>query len=195
MLLADLRQLLETLGHGREAVASAQIGDYLNSLDERPWPNFGKGGRGLTAHALRRRLAPFGIKPERFSIDGVQVRGYRIARIREEADRYLPPLPGPPDEVSEASNCLDDPCRCPTNEPEGMAEAPARHIDASDTSQEGLEKGGGRGRIAPLAVGGERWVEWQERAGVLKFDAGMDREQAELRAADELRDASDDASS
>ena len=53
------------------------------------------------------------------------------------------------------------------------------------------------GSVAPLAVGGELWTEWMERAAVL-VDAGMDREQAELRAADELgvlRDGSDEAPS
>ena len=106
--------------------------------------------------------------------------------IREAASRYLPIHSDPGNQVAKASRCLDDPCRRATSEPEGVEEAPTRRLDTLATSQEGLEKGAVRGRIAPLAVGGPLWVEWQERARVLEYDAGMDRGAAELQAAKDL---------
>lgn len=138
ILLADLAALLDTMPRV-EAVSTACVIKHLNSLDDRPWPTWGKHEKGFTAHALRRCLAPFGIRPARHSIAGAQVRGYLVAPIREAAERYLPPSSGPPEQVSEVSNRLEGP-------PSDALRAPGtpliRQIDTLDTSQAGLEKGG-----------------------------------------------------
>ncbi len=122
MLLADL---LPLVSGPAEAVSTVRILEHLVSLTDRPWLTVGKSGKALEANGLRRRLAPFGIKPDRHSIDGAQVRGYATAPIREAAQRYLPPSHAPGYEPSKMSSCLKPPAPEALAAPRGT---PIRHL-------------------------------------------------------------------
>ncbi len=183
MLLADLATLLEKLDKDSEAIATAQILEHLLALDDRPWLTVRRGAEPLEANGLRRRLAPFGIKPGRAYIDGTRQRAYSVAPIREAIARYIPPSPAPTDQVSQVSQVSHPVVSDALGAPERVSTG---HQDTRDTSQEGPGNGGIRGRVAPLAEGSELWNELQERAAVLEREADLHRADAELWAADEL---------
>lgn len=139
MLLSDLAGMLEALPAGSEAVATDAIIKHLNALEDRPWPTVRKGGKAIEANWLRRRLAPFGIRPGRPYIGGVQVRGYALAPIREAIGRYLAhPLPGTPDEVPQPSCRLGEEPSDALRAPESP---PASRQDTQDASIQVPEEG------------------------------------------------------
>lgn len=98
MLLVDLRDLLDELP-GAVAVSTDRVLERLLALDDRPWPT-GSHGRPITADWLRRKLRPFGARPERHYIDGKRQRGYAVEPLREAVARYLPLPLDPSEKVS-----------------------------------------------------------------------------------------------
>ena len=89
-LLSDIRNLLETLPPGDDFVATTVLLEYLVALDERPWATWRKAAQPLTGHGLRRQLQPFGIRPDRGTVAGAKVRGYRRDAFEDAIARYLP---------------------------------------------------------------------------------------------------------
>ena len=89
-LLSDIRDLLETLLPGDDFVATTVLLEHLVALDDRPWATWRKAEQPLTSHGLRRLLQPFGIRPDRDTVGGAKVRGYRRDAFEDAIARYVP---------------------------------------------------------------------------------------------------------
>lgn len=90
-------------GPDDEYKLSAEIIETLNAMDDRPWPTWGKAGKGITAHAIARLLKPFRttagvpIMPLDIKVDGRNFKGYRRDRLEDAVKRHIAPRgPEPP---------------------------------------------------------------------------------------------------
>jgi len=101
-LLADIRE--EFVAVRLDRYASEQLVNVLNRREDRPWPEFGRDGRGLTAKRLASLLKPFGIKPNRWRVDGSFIRGYSLSDFEETFGRYLQPIDPHPNDGAVDSN-------------------------------------------------------------------------------------------
>ncbi|WP_419659687.1 hypothetical protein Dvar_00120 [Desulfosarcina variabilis str. Montpellier] len=90
LLLADIREAFVTIGN--ERIFSANLVNYLNSLDERPWSDL-KSGKGLTTNVLARFLSPFGIKSKTLRIGVELKKGYELETFKDAFNRYIPSDP------------------------------------------------------------------------------------------------------
>lgn len=86
MMLADIRELF--LAKRLEQLKSEMLVGSLNTMIDRPWPNFDR-GRPLTAAGLARMLKPYKIYPSTIRFGGETAKGYRVADFRDTFDRYL----------------------------------------------------------------------------------------------------------
>jgi Protein of unknown function (DUF3631) len=91
MLLADIRSLFDQRGDDR--LSSAEIVEYLGSLDGRPWPEFGRSHKPITANQLARLLKPFKVFTSTIRQGTTTAKGYALADFIEAFSRYLPPEP------------------------------------------------------------------------------------------------------
>jgi hypothetical protein len=87
-LLSDIRDGLSSGAFSKEhgLVSSTAIIEYLNHLDEAPWKESGKQGKGLTTTALATRLKKFRLRP----VSEGTFRGYPTDRLNDVFARYLP---------------------------------------------------------------------------------------------------------
>lgn len=86
LLLEDLRSLFD----GRDRLATAEILEALNAMDDRPWPEWTR-GREMTARGLGKLLQPFGIKPRTIRFPNGVAKGYELEQLGDAFSRYLPP--------------------------------------------------------------------------------------------------------
>lgn len=89
-LLADIRDLFEDRKTDR--LFSEAIVEHLHTLEDRPWPQWGKSQKPITKNQVARLLNPFKIKPRQLWITGKNERGYEIKQLTETFARYLPPF-------------------------------------------------------------------------------------------------------
>lgn len=87
-LLADLRELFDS--EGAEFIRSSRLAELLRMQEDRPWPEFTRGGT-ISTSAIARLLKPYGIVPRQERIGGEKCRAYWFADCREPFKRYLPP--------------------------------------------------------------------------------------------------------
>lgn len=100
MLLADLREIFDQRGGDR--IASREIATQLNELEDRPWPNFGR-GHGIGPRHVAKLLRNYRIRPETLRLgSSTLAKGYRREAFVDAWTRYLPdpsvaPLHSKPD--------------------------------------------------------------------------------------------------
>jgi len=114
LLLRDLRSLFEDRGVDR--LPSQEIADHLETMEERPWGEWGRTRKPITPHGLARLLNPFGVRPKVVKMpDGSTPRGYLREELVEPWRRYLPPEGGaqvqPPQPSSNNAEKPDSPDR------------------------------------------------------------------------------------
>ena len=85
-LLADLEELFRS--GGVERLTSAEIGEELGKMEERPWPEF-ENMDPITTRQLAQVLAPFEVCPHQFRLAGQKVRGYVRGDFDDVFARYL----------------------------------------------------------------------------------------------------------
>lgn len=88
MLLSDLRDMFAKR-EGEPKVFSEYIVLHLESLEDRPWPEY-INGQAITKHQLAKILGNFGIKSKDVKISGFTKRGYFVADFKDAFTRYLP---------------------------------------------------------------------------------------------------------
>jgi putative DNA primase/helicase len=89
MLLADIRAAFDTKGGDR--VSSEDLVTYLHGCEDRPWPEFGKGGKPISKAQLARLLSRFGIHPGNVRLaDGRTPKGYERKDFDDAFERYSP---------------------------------------------------------------------------------------------------------
>lgn len=91
MLLTDIRTIFQEREGNR--ISSHDLVVVLQTFSERPWPEYGKGGKGLSQHQLANLLKPFGIRPKQLWLDGGKVNGYELEQFEDAFRRYAPSRP------------------------------------------------------------------------------------------------------
>lgn len=87
LLLGDIYDYFTETGN--VAAPTNDLLGHLNDLDTRPWGTW-HNDKHMTARDLAKMLAPFGVRPDKHSVDGSKVRGYRKADFADAWRRYLP---------------------------------------------------------------------------------------------------------
>ena len=90
-LLADVRTIFAAAGTDR--LPSARIVEPLATLDGKPWPEFGKGGKPITANQLAKLLGRFGIRSRTIRTGDDTAKGYHREDFEDTFARYLPTPP------------------------------------------------------------------------------------------------------
>src|SRR4029453_11121849 len=86
-LLADIQSVVGELGP--EVVTSKSLIEKLNEMEDRPWPTFGKSGKGLTLKKLGEILKEFWIYSTQKWQGGKKIRGYPVAHFASAFAGYL----------------------------------------------------------------------------------------------------------
>jgi len=87
LLLCDIRDLFES--RKTDKLWSEEIVSYLETLTDRPWPEW-KGGKPMSQVQLARQLKSFKIKPQTIRIDDATRKGYERAQFEDVFSRYAP---------------------------------------------------------------------------------------------------------
>lgn len=87
-LLADLRTVF-----GAEPMATADLLDALNALEESAWGSWHEGS-GMTARDLARLLRPYEVRPRNVRTATGQAKGYHRDDLLDSWSRYLPTVDG-----------------------------------------------------------------------------------------------------
>lgn len=87
LLLSDLRDLFKE--QDTERLSSTDIVAHLGTLEEKPWPEWGKQHKPITTRQLAALLKPFSIKPgtKRYGLE--TFKGYTLRQFRNVFRRYL----------------------------------------------------------------------------------------------------------
>jgi putative DNA primase/helicase len=89
LLLQDIHGIFEKAAKGK--LPSREICNELNQMEERPWPEWGKRGDGMTPVQLAMLLRSFKIQPRNIKLaDGAVPKGYWLEDFQEAFQRYLP---------------------------------------------------------------------------------------------------------
>jgi hypothetical protein len=89
LLLADLQRLFQE--RETKQVTSEALVEWLKTLEERPWAEYGKQGKPITPTQVARLLKPFGIRSKKIRMNAaVTAKGYLAAECVESFLRYLP---------------------------------------------------------------------------------------------------------
>ena len=92
MLLADIRDLCSTRP-AEDRISSAELAILLGCMDDRPWSEWGRSQKPITASALARLLSPFGILTGARRKGGDVFRGYLFSDFEEAFASYIPDTP------------------------------------------------------------------------------------------------------
>ena len=88
MLFGDIRVAFER--HGDSKMPSAKLAEYLNDMEDRPWPEYGRGRKPITTVQIARLLKRHAISPGTIRIDDRTSKGYRRDQFENAFTRYLP---------------------------------------------------------------------------------------------------------
>jgi Protein of unknown function (DUF3631) len=73
-----------------DRLSSVEMVNALVAIEERPWAEWKKGGRAISANGLARLLAPFGITPATIRTSTGTPKGYQLSQFQDAFARYLP---------------------------------------------------------------------------------------------------------
>ena len=88
MLLSDIRVAFEQ--YRDDKMPSAKLAEYLNEMEDRPWPEYGRGRKPITAVQIAHLLKRHTISPKTIRIDDRTPRGYHLDQFKNAFARYLP---------------------------------------------------------------------------------------------------------
>ena len=88
MLLADIRDIFTARPHS-DRIGSTELAVELGSMEGRPWIEWGRTGKPMTAAALSRMLSPFGILSGTKRSGSDTFKGYLYAEFDEVFSSYL----------------------------------------------------------------------------------------------------------
>ena len=93
LMLEDVRQLFEIYGRDGK-LPSATILEELGRREDRPWSEYGKSQKPITARGVASLLARFGVKPRNLRMignAGPVVKGYEFRDLHAAFETYLSP--------------------------------------------------------------------------------------------------------
>ena len=88
LLLTDIRETFERQGVDR--LPSAQLAEALAKIEGRPWAEFGKHSKPISANQLAKLLRRFGVSSENLRHGDDVAKGYYLERFAEAFERFLP---------------------------------------------------------------------------------------------------------
>jgi hypothetical protein len=88
MLLCDIRDIFVGRPES-DRISSTELASELGLLEGRPWAEWGRNGKPMTAAALARMLSPFGILPGTRRAGVETFKGYLYADFEEAFSSYL----------------------------------------------------------------------------------------------------------
>ena len=91
ILLADLRNLLDE--QPEDGFATREIRDHLGTLEERPWPAYGRARKPISAKQIADILKPYEVYSTTLRTAVGTAKGYRRSDLKQAIDRYLPLSP------------------------------------------------------------------------------------------------------
>jgi len=107
LLLSDIKKVLESDSElGR--ITSATLVAALAQIEERPWAEYGRSQKPITARQVARMLKSFKISSRQIRVGESTCKGYHVADFDDAFARYLPPSP-PPKRNSETNTENIDP--------------------------------------------------------------------------------------
>jgi hypothetical protein len=68
---------------------SAKLAGYLNEMEDRPWPEYGRSRKPITTVQISRLLKKHAISPATIRIDDRTAKGYRLDQFKNTFARYL----------------------------------------------------------------------------------------------------------
>lgn len=101
LLLRDIRDIFTVRSCQR--LASSAIISELVKMEHRPWPEFGRNKKPLTATGMARILSFYEIHPKGMRIDDKTDRGYEKTWFEDAWSRYLPAMPEPSPATEEST--------------------------------------------------------------------------------------------
>lgn len=87
ILLADTAVIFTAAGVDR--LPSAKLAEELANIEGRPWPEFGKARKPISANQLANLLRRFGVTPHTVRDGAATWKGYTLADFSEAFDRFL----------------------------------------------------------------------------------------------------------
>ena len=174
MLLADLRDYLnENSGGG---FSTKRIIDYLATLEERPWPSYGKARKVINAKQLADILKPFEVRSGTIRTGTDTAKGYHRKDILYAADRYLVGSPVTTSQPAETLGKL--PISPVTNQLDVTAEKPLKPADSlrCDVVTAKTDNSPDEDITRPDPD------DFEERAAIMEYDGELSREEAERLA-------------
>jgi hypothetical protein len=87
-LLHDIKIIFEKT-HNPENIFTSDILEELESMEERPWPEFQKSGKLITARGIAQLLRPFGVKSQSIRGRLKKGKGYKLSHFKDAFVRYL----------------------------------------------------------------------------------------------------------
>jgi hypothetical protein len=88
MLLSDIRDIIR-LRSGEDRIRTAELAALLGDIEGRPWAEWGRSGKPITAAGLARQLSPFGILSAAKRHGAEVFKGYLFADFEETFAAYL----------------------------------------------------------------------------------------------------------
>jgi putative DNA primase/helicase len=170
-LLADIRTAFAAKAVDR--LSSDELAAYLANLDDRPWPDY-RAGKPITKTQVARLLKPLRVSSGTIRLpDGSTPKGYYLTAFRDAFARYLLAQNATPPQPQDFRGYGAD-FKTPHREGCGVCELP-------ETPSVSAACGAVADRAHP-----PHDDEFQQRAGIIEFDGGYSRAEAEQRARAEL---------
>jgi hypothetical protein len=174
-LLADIRDAIAEKNADR--LSSDDLVAYLVRLEGRPWPEFGRSRKPLTKNGLAARLRPFKIRPRSIRLDDIRTpKGYHRRAFQDAFSRYL--------SLSPVRNATSPQASIPTASNDFQNATGGKGVAFQNSEIASVSAGcGGVAFSRPRPDDDD---EFGERAGIIEFDGGYSRAEAEQRAHAEL---------
>ncbi|MCH8858580.1 MAG: DUF3631 domain-containing protein [Proteobacteria bacterium] len=87
MLFSDIRTAFEQ--YGDDKMPSAKLAEYLNGMEDRPWPEYGRGRKPITTVQIARLLKRHTISPGTIRTEAGTPKGYKLQNFENVFARYL----------------------------------------------------------------------------------------------------------
>ncbi len=88
MLFSDIRAAFEQ--YSDDKMSSAKLAEYLNDMEDRPWPEYGRSRKPITVVQIARLLRRHKISPNTIRMGDKTPKGYRLDQFKNAFARYLP---------------------------------------------------------------------------------------------------------
>ncbi len=165
-LFADIRATFAQ--YGGDKIPSAKLAEYLNGMEDRPWPEFGRSRKPITVVQIARRLRGHAIAPGTIRMGDQTSKGYRLSQFNNAFTRYLPPF-----ETTHGNNpqfsAENRPSQGVTSTPNVTVENPPKPAPVLDCGDVAVEKGG-KAELKQFGFEDDP----EERAAIQQFDGDGD---------------------